>query len=103
MFAPQFTIRRLMIWTTLVALFSLVATYAVRGNTFATAVCWALLLALVTILLCGWMFLMASAVGGGFRQLSRLSRSSRNGYSDENSPFAEHRAPPRMVRPEEPS
>ena len=103
MLAPQFTIRRLMIWTTLVALFSLITTYASRGNPLATAVCWTLLMALATMLMCGWMFLLASVVSGGFRYLGRISRLGGREGNNEASPFAEHRPPPRMVRPEEPS
>ena len=97
MLAPQFSIRRLMGWTIVFALGSLIVSYAVRGNTLATSVSWVLLLALVTVQIFGLMFILASLLAGGFGRLTKLGS-----VKESDSPFAEHRPPPQMVRPEEP-
>ena len=97
MLAPQFSLRRLMAWTAGVALFAWIASCAVRGNSFATAISWTLGMAALSLITFAWMFLFASLLAGGFRRLSNIGRAD-----DDQSPFAEHRPPPQMVRPEEP-
>ena len=98
MLAPQFSIRRLMVWTIVFAIGSVVASFAIRGNEFATAISWMLILVLAGLMTFGFMFLLASLLAGGFGLLMRLGSSK-----EADSPFAEHRAPPQMVRPEEPN
>ena len=97
MLAPQFSIRRLMGWTIVFALGSMVISYAIRGNVFATAISWTFVLGIASVLVFGFMFILASLLSGGFSHIRKIGRQD-----EDNSPFAEHRPPPRMVRPEEP-
>lgn len=93
----QFSIRRMMVFTAIFALFALLVSAAMRGNSVAMAVAWMTTLAVASLAAFAVLFIMASVVAGGFRHLFRPGRQSA-----DQSPFAEHRPPPRMVRPEEP-
>ncbi len=97
MLAPQFSIRRLMLWTVGIAIMAVCASYAARGNNFAIATSWTLMMAITSLAVYGFVFLLATLISNGFSHLTS-ARDSDN----EDSPFAEHRPPPRMVRPEEP-
>lgn len=93
----QFSIRRMMVFTAIFALFAVLVSAAMRGNSVATAVAWTITLGVASLTAFAFLFIMASVIGGGFRHLFRPGRQEA-----DQSPFAEHRPPPRMVRPEEP-
>lgn len=93
----QYSIRRMMAFTAIFALFALLVSSAMRGNSVAMAVAWVTTLAVASLVAFAILFIMASVIAGGFRHLIRPGRQSA-----DQSPFAEHRPPPQMVRPEEP-
>ena len=94
MLIPKFTIRRLLAITTLFAVFSLVATFAVRGQPWAIAVVVAV-------------FGLAMGFGAYlfFFVVARIFSAIGNTIAPQrpSSPFAHHRPPPQIISPDEPT
>jgi hypothetical protein len=106
MWAPQFTIRRLLLWTTLAAVLAVVASFARQGHVGARAVIMMVMMLAISFLVYATLFVIASVAGSGLASaVGRLSwrrRPHAELNPESQSPFAEHRPPPQMIRPEDP-
>jgi hypothetical protein len=94
MLIPRFTIRGLLILTTVCAVHAFVGGLAVRGHAWATAVCLAVGSVVVAFLCYGAFFGLAYVIAS-VMGLFRIEMRGR-------SPFATAEPPPQIIPPEEP-
>jgi hypothetical protein len=94
MLIPKFTIRRLLILTAVCAVISLVGTFAFRGQPWAIA----LIVALAA-------FVMGFGAYLFFFLVVRIMSAIADLFvtPGPTSPFAQHRPPPQVIPPDEPT
>ena len=99
MIAPRFTIRRMLVWTVVAAIVAGIARAATLQQIWAQAVIFGLLALVIAFALFALLYTLARATSSLFqRGVKRIS-----GESQGESPFAEHRPPPKFVHAEDPA